>query len=83
MFIFIQYVLLRGLILSAALVLFLRAKGLLTSLELVGVVAILIVIATVGNQEWENCKQEYRVLALKSAAERLKTLRLQVKEGTD
>ena len=83
MFIFIQYVLVRGLILSTALVLFLRAKGQLSSLELVGVVVILIAIAAVGNQEWENCQQESRVLALKSAAERLKTLRLQVKEGTD
>jgi hypothetical protein len=82
-FILIQYVLIRGSILCIALLVLASAKGLPASLALIGVLVIVAAIAAVGNQEWENCEQEHRALALQSAAERLKSLRLQVKEGSD
>ena len=73
-FILIDYVLLRGGIVSLLILLILSTKVTIGLLVIASVIPLLGGTAFVGNEEWKYCEEQYIISTLKSAAESMKAI---------
>jgi hypothetical protein len=73
-FILFDYVLVRGGVLSALIILILSLKIPMSLLIICSVLPLLGVTAFAGNEVWKKCEQEYMITILKTAAEKMRVL---------
>jgi hypothetical protein len=73
-FILMDYVVLRGGIISLLILLLLSTKVTIGLIILASVVPLLAAIAFVANEEWKYCEEQYVISTLKSMAENIKAI---------